>query len=197
MIAPEARGAIRIPENVVSKIAERAAEEVPGVVEVRHRGMPWKRRPARVVVDGSLTTLRLDVSVAYPAPIRRVTDELRHYVASRVHELTGLSVGHIDIDVAALMPVQQPPLASEGTPPEDTAPAATEPAEQTGTTKQTEPTKPTEHTKPTERTEHTERNEPEIDRLAPDYSRPETQGSPGTQDEPGRAERPRRPECGS
>jgi uncharacterized alkaline shock family protein YloU len=103
-VPAERRGRTDIAGNVVSKIATRAAQEVDGVVKVRRRGGgAWGGRPDAVVDDG-LTALRLDVSVAYPLPLRRTADLLRRHVAARVHELTGLAIGHVDVAVASLVP---------------------------------------------------------------------------------------------
>ncbi|MCG5214448.1 Asp23/Gls24 family envelope stress response protein [Streptosporangium soli] len=107
-VPPERRGRTHIPENVVSKIATRAAQEVGGVVEVRRRGPVPRGRAADATVHGGLASLRLDVSVAYPVPIRSVADQLRRHVATRVHQMTGLAIGHVDIDVAALVPGARP-----------------------------------------------------------------------------------------
>ena len=109
----ERRGDIRIPDRVLTRIARRAAEEVDGVVEVRRRGTaPWQDA-ARATVEGDLAVVSLNVAVTYPTPIRTLTERLRRHVADRVHELTGLTVDHVDIDVTALVPEQRAPQERE------------------------------------------------------------------------------------
>ncbi|MFI0419388.1 Asp23/Gls24 family envelope stress response protein [Spongiactinospora sp. 9N601] len=104
---PERRGRTIIPDQVVSQVAARAAREVDGVLEVRRRGaVPWNERSS-ANVDGGLATLALDVTVAYPAPLRTLTERIRRHVAARVHHLTGLAIGHVDIDVTAMVPAQR------------------------------------------------------------------------------------------
>lgn len=98
-VPAEQRGRTDISERVVSRIAICAAREVARVRKVGERGPLSFRGGTRAAVDGRLATLRLDVTVEYPAPIRAVADEIRRHVAERVMALTGMDVGHIDIDV--------------------------------------------------------------------------------------------------
>ncbi|MEU4830454.1 Asp23/Gls24 family envelope stress response protein [Streptosporangium sp. NPDC023615] len=98
-VPPETRGRTDISDRVVSRIATRAAGEVARVRKVGERGPLSLRGGTRATVDGELTTLRLDVTVDYPAPLREVAQEVRSHVAERIMALTGLYVGHIDIDV--------------------------------------------------------------------------------------------------
>lgn len=103
----ERRGDIRIPDRVLTRIATRAAEEVDGVVAVRRRGTARWKNDARATVAGDLAVVSLNVTVTYPTPIRTLTERLRRHVADRVHQLTGLTVDHVDIDVTALVPKQR------------------------------------------------------------------------------------------
>jgi len=89
---------------VVSRIAAHAAGEVPRIREVG-KGKPlFFRGGTRTTLDGELATLRLDVTVEYPAPIREVAEEVRRHVAERVTALTGKDVGHIDVNVTGVVP---------------------------------------------------------------------------------------------
>ncbi|MFI6507354.1 Asp23/Gls24 family envelope stress response protein [Streptosporangium sp. NPDC050855] len=98
-VPAERRGRTDISDRVVSRIATRAAGEVARVRKVGERGPLSFRGGTRATVDGELTTLRLDVTVDYPAPLREVAQQVRSHVAERIMALTGLYVGHIDIDV--------------------------------------------------------------------------------------------------
>jgi uncharacterized alkaline shock family protein YloU len=109
-VPAEQRGRTEIAERVVSRIAARAAGEVARVSKVGERGPLTFRGGARATVDGELTALRLDVTVEYPAPLLHVADEVRQHVSERIHTLTGLAVGHIDIDVTNVVPSRVTPL---------------------------------------------------------------------------------------
>ncbi|GAA2662241.1 Asp23/Gls24 family envelope stress response protein [Nonomuraea recticatena] len=95
-IPAEQRGRTRIEDRVVSSIALQAANEVEQVREVLHRRSPAAR------VDGDLTTIRVDVALDYPAPVRTIASEIRNHVARRVLELTGLEVAQVDVRVTSL-----------------------------------------------------------------------------------------------
>lgn len=57
-----------------------------------------------VELVGQTATVRLELTVAYPTPIRAATDRVRRRVMSRVRELTGVEVTRVDITVTALTP---------------------------------------------------------------------------------------------
>ncbi|GHH70533.1 hypothetical protein GCM10017673_22570 [Streptosporangium violaceochromogenes] len=105
-VPAERRGRTEIPDQVVTRIAAHAAREVPRVREVRERGPLAFGGHTRAVVDGGLAMLELEVSVDYPAPLLHVAEEIRRHVGDRVHTLTGLTVGHIDIDVTGVVPAE-------------------------------------------------------------------------------------------
>ena len=112
MTPPEVTGRTEIADRVPERIARRlitVAGEAGGVAR-RVLGVPIGRggtaAPPRVQarIDGNLVTLRMTVSVAYPAPVRQVVSRLRERVIARVGELTGLRVGQVDVDVTTLVP---------------------------------------------------------------------------------------------
>lgn len=90
---PGERGTLDIAAAVPEKIARRAAAEVDGV-----------RRPVRA--DAELArgraTLELELGVEYPRPVGEVAAEVQGRVASRVEELTGLTVEAVDVTVSEL-----------------------------------------------------------------------------------------------
>jgi uncharacterized alkaline shock family protein YloU len=104
--APAERGRITIADRVVEKIAARAVREVDRASGAPRRllgtslGSSGSARPrADAKVDDRTVSLRLSMSVEYPAPVRDVAAEVRERVARRVYELTGLKVTDIDITV--------------------------------------------------------------------------------------------------
>jgi uncharacterized alkaline shock family protein YloU len=119
---PDDEGRHRLPEDaggpgrttvddvVVEKIATRAAGEVDHVGGAANRvlGVPIgadsaDRSPkVSARVDGSIVTLDVRLSVTYPAPVGKVTREVREHVTERLATLTGLTARQVDITVAAL-----------------------------------------------------------------------------------------------
>ncbi|MFB9838667.1 Asp23/Gls24 family envelope stress response protein [Actinoallomurus acaciae] len=114
-IALEHRGRTEIADRVLAKIATRTLTEVEDVGGTARRvlGVPLGRDSMESApwvtakIDGGLATLRMRISVAYPAPVREVTRHLRELVRTRVGELTGLDVREVDIDVIRLPAAEQ------------------------------------------------------------------------------------------
>jgi len=105
---PEQRGSTEIGDRVVERIASMAVAEVDDAHGPARRllglRVPGVAAPkVTVQVDGHLATVRLAMSVRYPAPIRQVTRRVREHVTTRVGELTGLDVRHVDIDIPTLI----------------------------------------------------------------------------------------------
>ena len=109
--APGERGRTTIADRVVARLAARAVAEVEqtggaarqmvGITIGRQTGEGTARVSART--DGHLAMIQLRLSVAYPAPVRTVTREVRRHVIERVTGLTGVEVRHVDIEVARLL----------------------------------------------------------------------------------------------
>ena len=61
--------------------------------------------PARVSarVDGRLAMIEIRLTLAYAAPVRTLSREVRRHVMERVASLTGIEVRHVDIEVARLL----------------------------------------------------------------------------------------------
>lgn len=102
------RGSTDIADRVVEKIAVGAVAEVDDAYGSARRllglRMPGATAPrVTVQIDGHLATVRVAMSVRYPAPIRQVTREVRAHVMERVGALTGLDVRHVDIEIPALI----------------------------------------------------------------------------------------------
>ncbi|MFI6919647.1 Asp23/Gls24 family envelope stress response protein [Nonomuraea spiralis] len=93
---PGRRGRTEIGERVVAKIACCAAREVPEVRDARLGGVPWTRSSS-AEVRGNRATVRLNVTVAYPAPLHAVAARLREHVRNRVAMQTGLDVTRLDV----------------------------------------------------------------------------------------------------
>jgi uncharacterized alkaline shock family protein YloU len=107
---PGQRGQTTIADRVVARVAAQAAAEVEqtggaarqliGITLGRQTGEGTARVSVRI--DGHLAMIEMRLSVAYPAPVRALTREVRRHVMERVTGLTGFEVRAVDIDVASL-----------------------------------------------------------------------------------------------
>jgi uncharacterized alkaline shock family protein YloU len=112
LAVPGQRGRTVIADRVVTQVATRAVAEVAqtggaarqliGITLGRETGRGSARVSARV--DGNLAMIELRLTLAYPAPVRSLTREVRRHVMERVASLTGIEVRHVDIEVTRLLP---------------------------------------------------------------------------------------------
>ncbi|MGQ4508683.1 hypothetical protein ACUH9H_06440 [Dermabacteraceae bacterium P13128] len=107
----ESRGTTIVPARVVAKIAQQAASEAPhigsdagGVLGLGARRNFDSRPAADCDLYGTTAVLRLNVGVAFPAPLEKTLHGLREHVRSRVEHLAGVEVGRIDVEVSWLNP---------------------------------------------------------------------------------------------
>ena len=108
---PGQRGRTVIADRVVARVAAHAVSEVAqtggaarqliGITLGRQTGEGQARVTARV--DGNLAMIEMRLSLAYPAPVRSLSREVRGHVMERVTALTGIEVRHVDIEVARLL----------------------------------------------------------------------------------------------
>jgi uncharacterized alkaline shock family protein YloU len=104
------RGRTTIDHQVIEAIAARIAGEEPGVGGAARRvlgvavtGEDAGQAPrVEATVAGEVVSLRIRLSVTYPAPVHAVTDRVRRRLFDRVGELTGKRVGMVDVIVTAL-----------------------------------------------------------------------------------------------
>ncbi|GAA2460044.1 Asp23/Gls24 family envelope stress response protein [Streptomyces macrosporus] len=106
------RGATRITDRVIGKIASRAAREaLDAVPEVSRTPRELYRDPRATATvlrppdaDGSNGEARVRVAIElpYPCDIGARCGAVRRRVASRVLELAGLSVRQVTVEVARL-----------------------------------------------------------------------------------------------
>lgn len=104
------RGETTIAVRVVEAIAVRIAAEEPDIGGAARRvlgvavvGEDADQAPrVEAVVAGDVVSLRLRLSVTYPAPVQAVTERVRQRLSERIRELTGKTVAMVDISVVAL-----------------------------------------------------------------------------------------------
>ena len=108
---PAGRGSLTVPASVVAKIAAQAAAELPtvgaasgGVLGLGARRDFNGRPQAEAELYGNTAVISLDLGITYPTPLRTGSEAIRTYVARRVGELTGLTVGQIDLQISWLHP---------------------------------------------------------------------------------------------
>ena len=111
LTVPGQRGRTTIADRVVARIATRAVAEVgqTGGAARQLIGLTVGRQtgegPARVSarVNGNLAMIEMRLSLAYRAPVRSLSREVRGHVMERVTALTGIEVRHVDIEVTRLL----------------------------------------------------------------------------------------------
>ncbi|MFD9328369.1 MULTISPECIES: hypothetical protein [unclassified Streptomyces] len=105
-IAPAERGATRIADRVVAKIAGQAAREVL-------EALPPDAAPphATVVVHHDTARIRVSLELDYPSDIGGQCNAVRRHVAERVDALAGMEVPEVAVQVERLHLVQAPGAA--------------------------------------------------------------------------------------
>ncbi|MFC9466789.1 hypothetical protein [Streptomyces coelicoflavus] len=96
-VAPGERGATRIADRVVAKVAARAAREALGPLH------PDAARPyATVVVHHDSARVSVHLELDYPCDIGARCGRVRHQVVQRVRALVGMAVPEVAVRVERL-----------------------------------------------------------------------------------------------
>lgn len=99
----EERGKLTIDPTVVRKVAQHAADRVPGVVADPGAGARRARgSTARVGGEADTVDVALDLAVRYPTPIRSVVAAVRGAVTEDVEHITSYRVRGVEVTVSAL-----------------------------------------------------------------------------------------------
>lgn len=105
---PEQRGRLQVDQSVVRKVAEHAANQVPGTVRASRRiagvGLGERGASVRVSGSGSEVELSIDLALRYPSSVREIVADLRGQVSTAVTTSTGYRVRTVDVTVSALLP---------------------------------------------------------------------------------------------
>ncbi len=111
LTVPGQRGRTTIADRVVTQVATQAVAEVAqtggaarqliGITLGRQTGEGPARVSARV--NGNLAMIEVRLTLAYSAPVRSLSREVRRHVMERVYRLTGIEVRHVDIEVTRLL----------------------------------------------------------------------------------------------
>ncbi|MFF4351844.1 Asp23/Gls24 family envelope stress response protein [Streptomyces sp. NPDC001530] len=105
-VAAAERGATRIADRVVAKIAAQAAREA--LVTLPPDAMPPH---ASVVVHHDSARVRVSVELDYPSDIGGQCHAVRRHVAQRVRTLAGMEVPEVAVQVERLHLAQAPGAA--------------------------------------------------------------------------------------
>jgi len=99
VVAPGERGATRIADRVVAKIASQAAREAVGA-------LPAGATPphATVVVHRETARVRVHLELGYPADVGARCRAVRRHVRERVGALAGYDVPEVAVQVERLYP---------------------------------------------------------------------------------------------
>ncbi|MEU6354040.1 hypothetical protein ABZ896_32700 [Streptomyces sp. NPDC047072] len=100
-VLPGERGATRIADRVVAKIASQAAREALGT-------LPEEAEPpyATVVVHHDLARIHLHLELDYPCDIGARCRAVRQRVVERVGALVDMEVSEVAVQVERLHPAQ-------------------------------------------------------------------------------------------
>ncbi|MFF4962802.1 Asp23/Gls24 family envelope stress response protein [Streptomyces sp. NPDC001222] len=97
------RGATIIPDKVVARIAAQAAR----TAQSRRAALPPDRSLAAPSASAASRTgsvrLHLALDLPYPTDITHACERIRHDVAERVAQLTGLHVGEVSFTIRRLV----------------------------------------------------------------------------------------------
>ncbi|MFC9127536.1 Asp23/Gls24 family envelope stress response protein [Streptomyces sp. NPDC057099] len=105
-VPPGERGATRIADRVVAKIASQAAREAVGTLP------PDAGRPsAGVAVHHGAAHVRVNVELDYPCDVGDRCRQVRRQVVERVGTLAGMEVPEVVVQVERLHPVAGPGAA--------------------------------------------------------------------------------------
>ncbi|OMH27639.1 hypothetical protein BKD30_03050 [Tersicoccus phoenicis] len=106
---PSGPGTLTVPAAVVAKIAAQAASELPqtgaaagGVLGIGARRDFDDRPTSHAELYGNTAVISLDLGLTYPTPLRAAADAIRSHVRDRVRDLTGFTVGQVDVTVSWL-----------------------------------------------------------------------------------------------
>ncbi|MEZ7005780.1 hypothetical protein [Streptomyces sp. AD55] len=101
-VPPGERGATRIADRVVAKIAAQAAREAVGPLP------PDAERPhATIVVHHDTARVRVHLELDYPSDLGARCGRVRHQVVQRVSGYVGMTVPEVVVQVERLHPPAQ------------------------------------------------------------------------------------------
>ncbi|MFB7664742.1 hypothetical protein ACFC1R_12455 [Kitasatospora sp. NPDC056138] len=104
--APAERGALRIADRVLARIAARAARDTLAVAWAGRAGRATTTPRVSVTAIGRARRLTLGLDLPYPADLAALALLVRAKVAEQVAALTGVRLAEVAVVVERLVPVQ-------------------------------------------------------------------------------------------
>lgn len=105
------RGRTVLSRKVLEKVAAQivvdetfAGGSSGGFLGIGARADLTARPDAKVELAGNVASLKVEVGLPYPVPLRQATDQLRDRISSRVSEMTGVEVRQVDVTISWLRP---------------------------------------------------------------------------------------------
>lgn len=105
----DSRGETTMAAQVIEKIAAQVAldETLAGGSSGGFLGLGGRtdlgaKPKTSVEVTGNFASLKVEVALPYPTPLREASNQLRQRLMARVQELTGLEVKQVDVSIAWL-----------------------------------------------------------------------------------------------
>jgi uncharacterized alkaline shock family protein YloU len=106
------RGRLEIADRVIERIAAQAAAEVDRATGAPRRmlgvsvGSQADRPDVSARVDGPIAIVDVVMSVAWPAPVAEVTEQVRARIVQQLADLAGVRAAQVDVRVTALVSEQ-------------------------------------------------------------------------------------------
>lgn len=103
----EERGRLDIHPTVLRKIVEHAADDTPGTLRHERRlagvGVGQAGSSAKISdgPDGAVD-VALELTLQYPAPVRRTVDAVRHRVGEELSRIAGRRIRNLAVTVSGL-----------------------------------------------------------------------------------------------
>ncbi|MCW2739715.1 MAG: Asp23/Gls24 family envelope stress response protein [Blastococcus sp.] len=103
------QGRLEIADRVIERIAAQAAAEVARATGASRRvlgvslGTQDERPDVTAHVDGDIATVDVVMSVAWPAPVAEVTEQVRARIVQQLADLADVRTAQVDIRVTALV----------------------------------------------------------------------------------------------
>ncbi|MDN3480669.1 Asp23/Gls24 family envelope stress response protein [Arthrobacter sp. APC 3897] len=107
------RGRTVLSRKVLEKVAAQivvdetfAGGSSGGFLGIGARADLTARPDAKVELAGNVASLKVEVGLPYPVPLRQATNQLRDRISSRVSEMTGVEVRQVDVTISWLRPAE-------------------------------------------------------------------------------------------
>lgn len=108
---PGQRGNLVIADSVVERIAAIAAGEVEGVVKAGSgldQVMGHRYPKVSATIAGRRARIKVEIAVAWPHPLGKVSGRVREVVRDRVTDLAGVQVDAVDVHAATVVHAPEP-----------------------------------------------------------------------------------------